>query len=83
MAQFILSSLPRRCVLEAGLEGKPDLVPIVFVCGGKSRVVLCDDPGGPALDPVLDIRTFDEAQQEGCPLHWVEHLLCINVLLNS
>jgi hypothetical protein len=58
MAQFILCSLPGRSVLEAGLEGKPNLVPIVFVCGGKSRVVLCDNPGGPPLDPVLDIRTF-------------------------
>jgi hypothetical protein len=62
MAQFILSSLPRRGVLEAGLEGDSDLVPVAFICGGESRVVLRDDPGGPALDPVLDVRTFDEAQ---------------------
>jgi hypothetical protein len=60
MAQFILSLLPGCGVLEAGLEGKPNLVPIVFrvVGGGKSRVVLCDDPGGPTLDPVLDVRAF-------------------------
>src|SRR6266704_4142197 len=51
----------------------------MLVHSGSSSCELPNHPIGPALGPILDVWSFDEAQHERRALHRVHHLFCINV----
>src|SRR6266702_4431340 len=79
VTKLVFSPFPGSGILKRDLEASGDFLPIMLVRSWPSRCELPNHPIGPALGPVLDVRSFDETQHERRVLHRVYHLFCVDV----
>ena len=73
--ELLFCVLCSTSVLEQGFKGSGDSVPIKFISGEESGVVLVKGPYDPALDPIFDVFSLNEPQKKCCSFHGVINLV--------